>query len=66
MYNFKIGEVYRCVSSTNEDLDSDNTHYLTKNEFRKWSDNAVGTVSFKGTTKDVINQMKEYIEHHDY
>lgn len=54
------------VYADNEDLDSDNTHYLTKNEFRKWSDNVVGTVSFKGTTKDVINQMKEYIEHHDY
>lgn len=54
------------VYADNEDLDSDNTHYLTKNEFRKWSDNAVGTVSFKGTTKDVIKQMKEYIEHHDY
>lgn len=54
------------VYADNEDLDSENIHYLTKKEFRKWSDNAVGTVSFNGTTKDVINQMKEYIEHHDF
>lgn len=54
------------VYADNEDLDKENTHYLTRKEFIKWSDDSVGTVSFNGTTKDVINKMKEYIEHHDF